>query len=103
MTLHDQVPRLLSRLGVLKQAEIFDIDETLLGEQLPIDEAFPKGTADQHHDHTGRFSRLQQSQGLKQLVQRAESAGKCHQGFRTEQKMHLPQGEIAELKTQGPE
>ena len=46
------------------------------------------------------FLVLNQRDGLEQLVQRTEAAGKSHQGFGAHHEMHFAQRKVVELETQ---
>lgn len=77
----NQIPNFLGRLSIVKQVEVLLADESVLDEPLPIDQALPKVTPNQHDQHMFCLPCLEQCQRLEQLVERAESSRESDQRF----------------------
>ena len=96
----DQIPSFLGRLGIVKKLQVRLCDQSAFHEERPVDQPLPKVPSDQHHDHALGFTGLEQRQGFKHFIDRAETAGKGDECFRAKQEVHLSDGKIAKLKTE---
>lgn len=76
MGLTDQVPCLLSRFCKMEEREIVGTDEPFICQHGPIDESLPIGPPDEDDRNVAGFAGLEKGQGLEELVERAEPAGK---------------------------
>ena len=75
-------------------------DHRLIGQELEINDSIPVVLAVENDGHFLHPSGLSQSQHGEQFVQRPEAAWEANDRFGAEEKMHLPDGEVVELKTQ---
>src|SRR5512134_2560671 len=84
----------------MKQTQILLRDKPVVDEELPVDQTLPEVPSDQDDDYILGLAGLEERQRFEQFVQGAESSGKGHERLGPDQKVHLPDGEITELKTQ---
>ncbi len=86
------------RIHAREQSPVLCTDEALLHEIVEVDRAAPELAADQHDGDTRHLAGLHQGEHLEQFVERAVAAWEGDQRPRTQQKVHLAQGEIAEAE-----
>src|SRR5947207_9391522 len=98
MESQNRVPGLPRRFGVAEQIEMAFVDHAFVGEKTKVDHLLPIGPVVEHDRNLLHPPGLAQRQGVEQLVQRAETAGKNHQRFRPQQEMHLSQGKVMKLE-----
>lgn len=84
----------------MKEAEVIRTDQALFYQQGPVDQAFPEGPADENDGDVAHLARLKQGEGFEEFVEGAEASGKDDQRAGAQEKMHLAQGKIPELKTE---
>ncbi len=75
-------------------------DETLLDEVVEIEHALPMRHSDQYDRNRANLARLHEVQRLEDFIERAVATRKRDERLRTQQKVHLAQGEVMKAERQ---
>ncbi|SLM47547.1 protein of unknown function [Nitrospira japonica] len=96
----NEIPGLLRRFGVVKELKVVFRDQSMVDEPWPVDESVPEVAPDQNDDEMAGLPGLEERQGFKEFVKRAESPRQGNQRPGPDEEMHLSHGKIAELETE---
>jgi hypothetical protein len=96
----DRPLNLAGVFGIAENRAVRVADHALGTQEVEVDRPTPPGFADQHDRDRPDLARLHQRQRLEQLVEGAEAAGEGDQRAGAQQKVELPQGEVAKPQRQ---